>query len=307
MTERKMLSELNLTNRFLFAQTMEYTQAYEALVSILLEEDVRFPAKTQTEKELRISPELRAARLDVISMDEYEKMYYTEMQGTNTGNLIKRSRFYQAQIDVSLLEPGERNFNKINSTCMILVAPFDIFGKGLYRYTFEGVCRECPELKLEDGALRIFINTQGTNEGDFSEEFLELVRYIENTTDEMAEKLTCERVKVIHECVTKVKLSEKMGVKYMQWWEELAEARDEGIEQGIERGIERGIEQGIERGREQMLVQKILSKLKKGLEPACIADALEEDEKWVRNICDIAAEFAPEYEFDLVYEKIKRI
>lgn len=42
MTERKMLSELNLTNRFLFAQTMEYTEAYEALVSILLEEDEKW-------------------------------------------------------------------------------------------------------------------------------------------------------------------------------------------------------------------------------------------------------------------------
>ncbi len=293
--ERRKLSELNLTNRFLFDQTMENKEAYEALVSILLEEDVRFPARTQTEKELRISPELRAARLDVFAVDESEKMYYTEMQGTNTGNLIRRSRFYQAHMDVSLLEPGEKNFNRINDTCMIMVAPFDIFGKGLYRYTFEGVCRECPELKLNDGALRIFINTQGTNDNDFSDEFLELMKYIECTNDEVGSKLTGKRAKVIYKYVTKVKLSEKMGAKYMQWWEELELAREQGIEQGVAAGELR------------LLIKKIITKLNKNNSPIEIAEDLEEDVNYIQRVCDIVNGFAPEYDLEMILSKVKEL
>ena len=52
---------------------------------------------------------------------------------------------YQAQLDVSLLEPGSKDFNLLNDSCFILIAPFDLFGYGLYRYTFEGTCRECPD------------------------------------------------------------------------------------------------------------------------------------------------------------------
>lgn len=90
--------------------------------------------RPETEKELRISPELRQIRLDVISLDVSNKLYYTEMPQRDTKNLRKRSRFYQAQLDVSLLEPGSKDFNSLNDSCFIPVTPFDIFGRGLYRY-----------------------------------------------------------------------------------------------------------------------------------------------------------------------------
>ena len=142
---------------------MEDTESYQATISILTENETELLSKPETEKELRISPDLREIRLDFISMDKDKKIYYSEMQKKNTYNLTKRSRYYQAQLDVSLLEPGSVDFNQLNDSCFILIAPFDIFGRGLYRYTFEGTCLECPDLKIQDCARRIFINTNGTN------------------------------------------------------------------------------------------------------------------------------------------------
>lgn len=107
-------------------------------------------------------------------MDQEKKIYYTEMQKRNTGNLIRRSRYYQAQLDVS----------------------FDIFGRGLYRYTFEGVCKECPDLKMEDGFVRIFINTKGKNRKNFSKEFLDFMTYLTSSTDETAENTKSKRIKI---------------------------------------------------------------------------------------------------------------
>ena len=236
---KKELANMNLTEKFLFDAVMEHTEAYEAAVSILLEREIHLLSPAQSEKEFRVSPQLRSARLDIISTDVERQIYFTEMQAKNTHNLEKRSRFYQAQVDVSLLVPGEADFNKLPDACFILIAPFDIFGKGLYRYTFIGTCQECPELKLNDGAMRIFINTRGKNGEGFSREFLELMRYVEETTDEVAECSESMRIKTIHEVVKKVRVSEKMGVKLMQRWEEEVMIRDRAHKEGLRnRGLE---------------------------------------------------------------------
>lgn len=231
------LRELNLLDKFLFDEAMEDRETYQMAVSILMENEVEFLEKPETEKELRVSSEIRQVRLDVVGMDKKGKIYYAEMQKRNTGNLIRRSRYYQAQLDVSLLEPGSMDFNLLNDSLFIMIAPFDIFGRGLYRYTFEEVCRECPDLKLDDGAVRIFINTKGTNREDFSQEFINFMKYLENTTDENAEKSGSERIKKIHEKVCRIRESEKAGIKYMQRWEELEYAKQDGREEGIKEGI----------------------------------------------------------------------
>lgn len=226
------LEHMNLLDRFLFDEAMEDRKTYEATVSILLENEVELLDKAETEKEFRVSPELRQVRLDVVGMDRKGIIYYTEMQQRNTGNLRKRSRYYQAQMDVSLLEPGNTDFNLLNNSCFILIAPFDIFGKGLYRYTFEGRCRECPELKLDDGAVRVFINMKGNNDSAFSQEFLDFMKYIGDTTDETAQKSGGKRIRRIHETVTGIRRSEKAGLRLMQRWEELAYEKEEGKEEG---------------------------------------------------------------------------
>ena len=275
MTEKSItkLEELNLVDRFLFDEVMEDMQSCQAFISILLENEIWLLEKPETEKELRVSPKLRQVRLDVVSMDRERKLYFTEMQKWKTANLSRRSRYYQAQLDVSLLEPGTTDFNLLNDSCFILIAPFDLFGKGLYRYTFEGTCRECPELKIGDGAVRIFINTAGRNKESFSQEFLDLMNYITESTDAAAKLSGSERISLIHHNVKKIRASEKMGVKYMQKWEELVYARDEGREEGLTEG------------ETNHLVRQIRKKLSKGRAPERIAQELEEDLEVIEEIC----------------------
>ena len=105
------LEDLNLLDKFLFDEAMEDRETYQAVVGILLEKELHILGKPETEKEFRVSPELRQVRLDVVGMDSEKKLYFTEMQRRNTENLVRRSRYNQAQLDVSLLEPGSRDFN----------------------------------------------------------------------------------------------------------------------------------------------------------------------------------------------------
>ena len=298
------LDHMNLLDRFLFNETVEDPEIYNMIVEILMDEHISMVSWSETEKELRVSPQLREIRLDVIGMDDEGILYQVEMQKKDTRNLRKRSRYYQAQIDVTLLEPGCKDFNKLNDLTTILVAPFDIFGYGLYRYTFEEHCLEVPNLRLNDGARRIFINTKGKNPENFSQEFLDFMDYINASSDAVAEKADSDKIKRIHERVRTVRTSEKTGVKFMQWWEEKAYAREEGWAEGLEEGLAAGREEGQSEGRLSLLVQQVCQKLKKGLSPETISEHLEIDIEQISLICDIAKDYAPEYDINIIISKL---
>ena len=134
-----------------------------------------------------------------------------------------------------MLEPGVVDFNALNPVCMILISPFDLGGKDLYRYTYRMTCDEVPGQPLEDGAVRIFLNTQGKHPELVSEELVELLHYMENTTAEVSEQCNSLRVRAIHKHIEQIRSSEEVKVKYMQEWEERVLAVKEAEERGEER------------------------------------------------------------------------
>lgn len=95
-------------------------------------------------------------------MDEDGIVYDAEVQDRNTGNLPRRSRYYQGLMDSKLLPEGTIDYDKLNDIYLIQIAPFDLFCKGRYRYTFSMMCEEDANIRLYDGAKRIFFNTRGT-------------------------------------------------------------------------------------------------------------------------------------------------
>lgn len=266
------LKDLNLTDRFLFDQVMDDPLAHQAALCIIFGKDVPLLTKNDTEKELRVSPHIRAVRMDVYSMDENKAIYNTEMQGAQKTDLMKRSRYYQALIDTGLLEPGIPNYNLLNESYIIIIMPFDLFGYKKYRYTFRPRCEEVPELILEDGATRIFLNIMGENPEEVSEELVDFLHYLDETTDDIAVRTKSPRIRYIHERVCKVKTSEEVGVKYMQAWEEKYFAMQEAREMGLAEGRAEGRVEGVR----FQLKEQIQKKLSKGKSIEVIADELEE-------------------------------
>ena len=173
---------------------------------------------------------------------------------------------------------------------------FDLFGYGKYVYTFENKCKEVPECSLGDGAVKIFISTKGKNADEVSEELIEFLKYAERSTNETANQVKSKRVKRVHDRVCKVKVNEEIGVKYMQAWEEKYYEREEGREEGRIAGREEG--------RIYNLARLVCKKLAKGMEAAAIADMLEEDEDVIRNICNIAEPYAPDYNIEGITKKL---
>ena len=96
-------------------------------------------------------------------------------------DLRRRMRYYQGVLDSSLLSPGTRDFNELNDVCVIMIMPFDLFGQDKYVYTFVRCCKEDKNLELEDGAVRIFLNTRGKNDNEIPPERKAYLEKLEKT------------------------------------------------------------------------------------------------------------------------------
>ena len=196
------------------------------------------------------------------------------MQQNWRDDLEKRSRYYQGLLDSSLLVPGEQSYNALNDTYIIMIMPFDLFGKGRYQYTIKAFCEEDKEVQMQDGATRIFLNTHGKNKEEVRPELIEFLNYVENTNELQGETFHSEKVTKIQKAVQQIKSNEEIGVKYMQKWEEIAEAREEGREEGRTEG------------REQLLINQIQKKQAKGKNITQIADELEITEEEVQSVLE---------------------
>ena len=139
-------------------------------------------------------------------------------------------------------------------------------------------CNETGQ-SLEDGAIRIFLNTHGNNPKDISPELKELLYYMEHTTEDT----TCStsRLQEIKNHVNVVKSSEEIGVKYMQEWEEKIlekrKARAEGLAEGRAEGMVKGRAEGRAEGQTVILIQQIKKKIQKSKTLIQIANELEEE------------------------------
>ena len=105
-------------------------------------------------------------------------------------------------------------------------------------------CEEVPELQLDDGATRIFLNTHGKHPELVNEELIELLKYIEKTTDETAEHCNSEKVQKLHQKICQLKANKQVEAKFMQAWEEKVLERQEAYAEGKQEGEQTGTERG---------------------------------------------------------------
>lgn len=269
--DKRTLKDLNLMDKFLFDEAMEDKDNMKTLLDIVLGQDTHLKYPPQTEKEFRNSKENRQIGLDVYAIDEDDVVYDTEPQKQNTKNLPKRSRLYQGLIDSNLLPPGSIDFNALNTVIIIMIMPFDLFGYELYQYTFRMKCEEISELELEDGATRIFLNSHGKHPEFVNPELIELLEYMEKSTDTVAKKCESKRIHQMHERITKLKSSKEMEIKYMQKWEEKEIERQEAYAEGERVGEKRGRTEGetrINKLTKYLLEQERTEDLKKAVSDA---------------------------------------
>lgn len=103
----KTYKELSFTDDFLFCNIMQNNpDICKELVELLLDRKVGKVAYSETQKSIDLALEQKGVRLDVYFEDDLSTAYNIEMQTSNTGNLPKRSRYYQGTVDLNMISSG---------------------------------------------------------------------------------------------------------------------------------------------------------------------------------------------------------
>ena len=143
----------------------------------------------------------------------------------------KRLRYYQGNIDLDLISKGE-DYRKLSKSYIIFICTFDLFDKGRHKYTFQNMCLEDNSIMLNDEAQKIILNSKGIM-NDLSDELLEFLAYVEDSTDDKVKHAKGNLVKNIHKRVQEVKSDISVEVEFMTLLERDREKIEEGREEGI--------------------------------------------------------------------------
>ena len=174
--ERKSLQELTIKDNFMFGAVMLNPEiCRETLERILGIEIAR--VEVSKEKSIVYNPEYKGVRLDIYAKDENNTHYDVEMQALRHSAIEKRARYYHGQIDMEVLLSGV-SYTNLPDTYVIFICDFDPLGRKKYRYTQKKICREDPQLSMDDGAHTIFLSTVGTNEDEVSPDLVRFLKYV---------------------------------------------------------------------------------------------------------------------------------
>lgn len=230
MGRQKRLQDLTIKDNFMFGAVMSIEENCIAFLEMVL----GFPIEkvvVSKERSMIYHPEYRGVRLDIYARDEKHTHYNVEMQARRQADLGKRSRYYHSQIDVECLEKG-LPYEELPNTFVIFICDFDLFGCGLYYYSFQNECQEDTRAKLCDGNKTIFLSTKGKNKEQMPQSLVKFLKFVEADLAESEEDFDDELVRQFQTSIRKIKTSREMGERYMLFEELLKEERQEGLAQG---------------------------------------------------------------------------
>lgn len=226
--EDQLWENLKISNDFMFAKVMRNPELCKGMLERLLGITIDHIEYPEEQKVIDIAKDSKSVRLDVYLKDGKGTVYNVEIQTSSNRNLPKRTRYYSGMIDLNAIEKGA-DYSELPKSFVIFICTFDAFGKGLWRYTFENICKEDPEVSLDDETYKVFFNTRGIK-GNISQETKNILKFIENNTtqDDFTEKLAQE--------VQRVKENKEWQVEYMTLLMREREKYKEGIAEGEIKG-----------------------------------------------------------------------
>ena len=236
---KKRWSDATIRDNFVFSKTMEmYSDLCRQLLEFILNFKIRGINYPEREKTVEACIDGKGIRLDVYVEDDKKRSFDVEMQLTDSDNLAKRMRYYQGLIDIDKLKRGQ-HYGTLGESFIIFVCTFDCFKLGRYIYTFQERCAENPNLLLNDGATKVFLNTKGTV-GDVLPDLKAFLDYVESgiVSGKFVEKLDA--------AVKSIKRNKKVRHDFMTLQMALLEERMEGEERGRAQGLELGRNEGRE-------------------------------------------------------------
>ncbi len=271
LTPEEKWEQATIANNYIFYKVMhENPDICKELLEILLEMKID-RIEIYQEKELLAEFGKKGIRMDVYARG-MDKSFDLEIQACDTGELPERARYYQGLMDTTQLESGQ-DFKNLNSSYIIFICIPDIFKKGLGKYTFENLCLENPEIKLNDRAYKYFFIARNYDKllNEQQKAFMKCM-----LSNESSSTFTEKIIRM----VKNAKLNTQWRNSFMEFERQLAysfregkaEGKAEGMELGKAEGKAEGMELGKAEGRDEKAVEASVELLKKGIAPEIIAE-----------------------------------
>ena len=223
--------DATIQDNFIFSKTLEMNpELCRRLIELILNIRVKNISYPEREKVIENRTDSKGIRLDVYVEDSQNRSFDLEMQIANSDNIAKRMRYYQGLIDGDKLKRGQ-HYSTLGESYIIFICPFDRFKQGRHIYTFRESCDQDYNLKLNDGAVKIFLSTKGTM-NDVSQEIKNFLNYVDSGI------VSGTFLKELDEAVRVVKSNGKARLDFMTYQMAILESSLEGEERGRKAGIE---------------------------------------------------------------------
>ena len=242
---KKTLNDLTIRDNFLFAAVMQQGDNCKHFLEMLLGIQIE-RIEIQYEKTLIFNPEYKGIRMDVYAKDEAHTCYDIEMQ-VASAELAKRSRYYHSQMSMELLAKGE-DYENLPASYVIFICNFDPFNLKRYCYSFENVCLEDFNLKLQDGMRTIFLSTMGENPQSISKELLAFLTFVRENHPGETKDYHDPFVAQLQNSIFQVKQSQELGSRYMLLELMLRDEYRKGEAKGFANGKSEGKAEGLAEG-----------------------------------------------------------
>ena len=222
----KPYQELTIQDNFLFQKVMRNKRICKNTIKRLLDIDIKDISYPEEEKSIDVRLDSKSIRLDVYVNDDKGTVFNIEMQTSkDMEELVKRTRYYQAMIDIDLIEKGQK-YGILNDTYIIFICTFGVFTGNRHKYSFKNLCLEDNSIALNDGTTKIFLSTKGIAD-DISKPLKYFLDYIDGKepADELMQEIDKE--------VDTVKCCDEWRREYMTLAFEMDRKYAEGKTDGV--------------------------------------------------------------------------
>lgn len=250
LTPEEKWERATIANNFIFYKVMHNNpEICKELLEILLEMKLD-RIEMRQEEEVEIEYGKKGIRMDVYAFGN-DKAFNIELQTSDTGELPERSRYYQGVLDVDQLNKGT-DYKELRTSYVIFICIPDIFKKGLGKYSFENICKENPEIKLNDRTYKYFFIAQNYDKilNKEQRDFLKLVLCNEGSGS----------------FSNKISKMVETAKRNTQWRKQFME---------FERQLAYSFREGKAEGKAEAIEEVIIELFKKGISPELIAECVK--------------------------------
>ena len=232
------LSDLPLTENFLFGETMSYEEPCKLFLDAVLKGiggSVGKLVEVSKEKDLSDLKNGHGSRGDVYARNRRRAQFDIEMQMENNDDLFRRIRYYQSALDRQSLKKNHK-YKTLTDSFVIFICNFDFLGKGEAMYVLRQY-DETTGTPCYDGRLAIILNINYKNPGKASKGLLEFLDYLRTNN---CEKPQGKLMTSVLATLERVRSDGAVEGRYMSYLEKIQREREEAEHEGFQKGIREG-------------------------------------------------------------------